>query len=259
MIPKEKLPKEKFNPDGVAGIPCIHTLEHEGGLMDNHYYASCFLVEWERVKLALKRERKFLARIDAVATDRRTFELAITENLNTHGLEYGVAALTLALSAAGCATGTSCRGHEERQVPTVVSWADKKVAAKLYDMFKDGADVAFYNEKFEGINSMKIQCSSIEIALRVASLIYERREEFAEIKPEPKKCDCIDSDTEIQLGGHVVAVRVDGTEKLYLHTGWGVNKKHMLAVRGTWEERECLDNEIRKATMTDLTKLEWGK
>lgn len=80
-------------------------------------------------------EATLIAAADAASATVDDFDVILEQDLEDWqslllgGLDIGVAGTVLALSAAGCATSTSCRGHHTGkpspyEVPEVVFWAD---------------------------------------------------------------------------------------------------------------------------------------
>lgn len=91
------------------------------------------------------------------------------------GLDVGVAAVVLALNAAGCITGTSCRGHPGRSAyvyPRVHFHADAAHATLVRD-----AAVAT-NCGFAGVAPIEAWARSVPAMLDLAAALIARAETF---------------------------------------------------------------------------------
>lgn len=122
MIPRSTVRIGVDEPSRLSGYP--RAAEAESDYLDgNREYAAAVLdASWSEATEALEIERDRLA-VAARADNPDEFEdrldgdLEDWEQLGTYGLDLGVAAAVLALSASGCVTSTSCRGHAGRSGP----------------------------------------------------------------------------------------------------------------------------------------------
>ncbi len=134
-------------------------------------------------------ERRRLAVLDARSPDAPTFDAMARDLFDRDQspdspwsmvgeLEFGVAGLVVALSAAGCVTASSCRGHvhEHDAVPYVLFRCDPDRAASVARActtigcgFGDVADM------------LVIHGYSVAALLDLADLLVERRAEFDRI------------------------------------------------------------------------------
>jgi hypothetical protein len=119
VIPRSTVRIRLDEPSRLSGYP--RAAEAESDYLDGNreYTAALLDASWSE---ALEIERDRLA-VAARADDPEEFEdrldgdLEDWELLGTYGLDLGVAAAVPALSASGCVTSTSCRGHAGRSGP----------------------------------------------------------------------------------------------------------------------------------------------
>lgn len=105
--------------DGVlAGLPRVEEANSDYLDGNREYISDLRLSTWEDATEALAVERERV-RVASSADDPDEFDglldgdLEDWELIAVRGLDVGVAAAVMALSAAGCLTSTSCRGHPE--------------------------------------------------------------------------------------------------------------------------------------------------
>jgi len=107
----------------------------DDGFTDNCEYEPIGAVSWNQVVEVSELEVEVFAELATTVTDADAFEAALAEleyenapYWDLGGLELGVAAAVLALSAVGCVTCFSCRGHGGSSYPQIRLAADARLA-----------------------------------------------------------------------------------------------------------------------------------
>jgi hypothetical protein len=143
MVPRTDIELALDDPGGVAGYPTVADLWSDT-FDGNRLYDPSFLeATWDEVRDAIEIEDDLIARADADSDTADEFDTILDEDVEDWQelalgmLDVGVASAVLALSASGCATSSSCRGHHtqhpsEFAVPEVVFWtnADRAVVVR---------------------------------------------------------------------------------------------------------------------------------
>jgi hypothetical protein len=149
MIPRTTLDLSLDDPASVSGYPPLDDLFSDTFDGNRLYDPGILDADWDDVRDAIEIEKDLISAADAGSTTADEFDAILDEDLEDwqamalRGLDVGVAAAVLALSAAGCATSSSCRGHHAQHpspfvVPEVVFWTNperagviREVAAKV--------------------------------------------------------------------------------------------------------------------------------
>lgn len=97
---------------------------------------------WELAAESLASEREAVSAIADDVTDQDSFDDAAFEDdtyTNLYGLDLGVQAACIALSAAGCVTASSCRGHGSgwSTFPVIVFVSDRQRAALIEEIARE--------------------------------------------------------------------------------------------------------------------------
>jgi hypothetical protein len=133
MIPSSPIVLAMDDPAGVAGYPSLDDL-YSDTLDGNRLYDPGILdAGWDDVIEAITVEAGLIAAADAGSSTAAEFDALLDRDLEDWQelvlgtLDVGIAGAVLALSAAGCATSSSCRAnHVGRSsdfvVPEVVFW-----------------------------------------------------------------------------------------------------------------------------------------
>ena len=188
MIPSYEIDTDtEFDPRRL-GTPGRHWVQDPGPQIG--YDVGVFdRSSWEVAKVVIEEEQRRLAILDARAADAHAFDALAYELFDNDRsqkspwamvgeLEFGVSGLVVALSAAGCVTASSCRGHvhESDAVPYVLFRSDPDRAALVAHAcatigcgFWDVADM------------LVIHGYSVAALLKLAELVVGRRAEFERI------------------------------------------------------------------------------
>jgi hypothetical protein len=148
----------------------------------NREYVSDLAAEatWELAAECLRFECEAVAEIAQEATDQDSFDEAAFEDdafVTLFGLELGVEAACVALSAAGCMTASSCRGHSSgwSRFPVIVFVADRRRAALVEAVARE-VGCGLQSDLSE--RTLELWAPSITEIQRLASRVIARRAEF---------------------------------------------------------------------------------
>ena len=144
MIPRSPVEPILDDPSGVSGYPALDDLLSDAFDGNRLYDSTILETDWEDATEAIALETDLIAAADTASATADDFDAILEEDLEDwqslllDGLDFGVAGTVLALSAAGCATSTSCRGHHTcrpspYEIPEVVFWADIQRARVVRD------------------------------------------------------------------------------------------------------------------------------
>jgi len=166
-------------------------LKHDTGLMCNHDYLDKRGFLWRDAQEALELELRIVEKADANSSTKDEFEHAINEFMENEPdsrvildeFDVGVAAATMAFSAAGCAPVSSCRGHQinEEPHPYVGGWIDEKRAEILIQICKE-LNVGIGNYDWECNEGIIIYSRNIRSMIKFAEKVIENARHFHQEK-----------------------------------------------------------------------------
>lgn len=144
MIPRSSIGIQHEDPEAVAGWP-VQEDAYSEFLDGNRQYDRTILdATWDDAAEALSVEHSLVRSADQHADSGQQFDAAVDGDLEDWqamalwGLDAGVAAAVLGLSAAGCIPTTSCRGHsgdarEGTDFPRLRFYADRERSRLVRD------------------------------------------------------------------------------------------------------------------------------
>lgn len=124
-------------------------LASEDGLLANRSYSDERGHTWREFMKAYKLERKIIRGVMAVAKSENDFEDMLNEegeeisdgpDEGLCGFELGVASVTIAVSAFGCAPVTSCRCHPNKshtKFPYVAFWTKRRKVGRIINASRE--------------------------------------------------------------------------------------------------------------------------
>lgn len=141
MIPRRPVEVWQADPEGLSGLPS--PADAAGDYLDGNreYNPELMEASWDEAIEALEIETDRISAAASAATvyefdDLVDGELEDWQQNAVCGIDVGVAAVVMALNAAGCVTSTSCRGHPgfaspDRDYPRIRVFADPDRGAVL--------------------------------------------------------------------------------------------------------------------------------
>jgi hypothetical protein len=153
------------------------------GLGGNRNYADLRRFPWDEALEVFKLEGELMARVEASADPEQEYELIEDElyeelSINLCGLDLGVAAAVLALSAAGCVPFSSCNagtfggGHPE--LYPLVAFYGRKEAIALLLACAEEADAGLESDD----GAIVLYAADIPAIRRFAEAVFKNRALF---------------------------------------------------------------------------------
>lgn len=194
MIPKFDIEISQDLDLSEIKLPEEGLMKHDTGLMCNHDYADKRGRSWDQAKEALELEKEIVSRADAKSETEDEFEDAVAEITEETADNYvtldefdvGVAAASIAFSAAGCVPVSSCRGHQfnDERHPYIGGWADKERAKALIEICKE-CNVGISNYVWERDPGILIYSASIKDMMLFAEKLIENARRFQQKEAKP--------------------------------------------------------------------------
>jgi len=159
-------------------------LSTQDGMVCNHDYTDMRGDSWRQYTQAFDTEKKVIEYADKNSKTIREFEKILEGISNSEdfdlgaldGLDVGIASLTIALSATGCAPISSCRSHPNSTYvdrPTVAFFAGPQIARKLLRLTKDMPIGLFSDDIEQGYNGILVFSNSIISMMDYGQKLYK--------------------------------------------------------------------------------------
>jgi hypothetical protein len=177
--------RQEVDPERLAEVPHeeLDQADKTGGILYNHMYEDLRFVTWDDVADAIRIEKGVLSRLAeaaAVLSELRAFDdersQEYDQSLALWGLDVGVAAATIALSAFGATPIGSCNGgafgdfHQGKH-PYVAFYLPRELAGILQNI-AIGAQIGLVGD-YDGI--VRIFSRRIDDMMKFAEALYDCR------------------------------------------------------------------------------------